>query len=243
MSAAQMTWFGHATVRLTLPDERVIFIDPWLRDNPSCPAHLENLARCDIIALTHGHFDHVDDVLRIASTHNPKIVGMVELCTILGNKMPKAQFLPMNIGGTQDVDGVRITLTRAYHSSSVDSERGPIYAGMPCGIIIEVDDVATFYHAGDTDVFGDMKLIAELFKPRIAALPIGDHFTMGPPGAALAAQMLQPKCIVPIHYGTFPVLTGTPEAFREALPSDLKDRLVVPKIGEPIPWTADGLTK
>jgi L-ascorbate metabolism protein UlaG (beta-lactamase superfamily) len=238
---AEMTWLGHATIRLALPDERVILIDPWLKENPSCPDRFKQLARCDFIVLTHGHFDHIDDVASIVEDHNPKVVGMVELCTALGMRTPKAQYQPMNLGGTQTIDGVSFTLTQAFHSSSIDSEQGPIYTGMPAGVVINVEGVATFYHAGDTDVFGDMKLIAKLHKPKIAALPIGDHFTMGPAGAALAAQMLQPQCIVPIHYGTFPVLTGTPDGLRDALPAELKDRVVAPEVGQPLSWTADGL--
>lgn len=241
--AANMTWLGHAAVRLTLPDERVILIDPWLRDNPSCPDALKEQPRCDFLALTHGHGDHTDDAPRLIEKFNPHVIAAVELCQVLGLKSPKARFAPMNIGGTQTIDGVGFSLTRAYHSSSIDLETGPAYTGMPCGVVVDFEDLAPFYHAGDTDVFGDMKLIAELFAPKIAALPIGDHFTMGPAGAAYAAQLFQPANIVPIHYGTFPVLHGTPEAFREALPEDLKTRLIVPEVGEPIAWTENGLSR
>ncbi len=242
-NTASMTWLGHATIRLTLPDERVILIDPWLRDNPSCPEEFKDPPRCDFLALTHGHFDHAGDAARLIERHNPHVVAIVELCTLLGIESPKGRFAPMNIGGTQSIDGVNFSLTRAYHSSSVDSDNGPRYAGMPCGVVVDVDGLAPFYHAGDTDVFGDMKLIAELFAPKIAALPIGDHFTMGPAGAALAAGMFQPANIVPVHYATFPLLHGTPEAFRDALPEELKPRLVIPDVGEPIAWTESGLSR
>ncbi len=236
-----LTWLGHATIQMTLPDERVILIDPWLNDNPSCPDAHKKVPRCDFIALTHGHFDHIGDVARLIDEHNPHVVGTVELCTVLGMKSPKARFAPMNIGGTQDVDGVRFTLTRAFHSSSVDSENGPMYAGMPCGLVVTAERLAPFYHAGDTDVFSDMKLIAELFAPKIAALPIGDHFTMGPDGAALAASYLNPRTILPIHFGTFPLLHGTVPAFREALSAELRERVVTPEVGQTLAWSAEGL--
>ncbi len=239
---ASMTWLGHAAIQLTLPDERVILIDPWLRDNPSCPEALEDPPRCDLLALTHGHMDHTGDVARLIEKHDPKVIATVELCALLGMSSPKGRFAPMNIGGTQDVDGVNFSLTRAFHSSSIDSENGPLYAGMPCGIVVDFDELGPFYHAGDTDVFSDMELIAELFAPEIAALPIGDHFTMGPVGASIAAELLQPATIVPIHYGTFPVLHGTPEAFRDALPEELKTRLIVPNVGESVSWTENGLS-
>lgn len=242
-TAASMVWLGHATIQLTLPDERVVIIDPWLRDNPSCPDELKNPPRCDIVALTHGHIDHTGDVQRLIDQHNPMVVATVELCALLGLSAPKGNFAAMNIGGTQIIDGIKFSLTRAYHSSSIDSAQGPLYAGMPCGVVIEVEGTSTIYHAGDTDVFSDMKLIAELCSPKVVALPIGDHFTMGPAGASIAAQMFQPADIVPIHYGTFPVLTGTPDALHKALPAELQERLIVPKVGESIGWVENGLSR
>ena len=238
---ATMTWLGHSTIKLTLPDGRVILFDPWLKDNPACPANLKNVPHCDIIALSHGHSDHAGEVPALIAQHNPRIVATFELCAALALKAPKARFAPMNIGGTQCVDGIDFTLTRAFHSSSVDSESGPMYVGMPCGTVVKVKGLASFYHAGDTDVFSDMKLIAELHSPRIAALPIGDHFTMGPAGAALAVKFLNPSAIVPIHYGTFPLLTGTVEHLRSLLPAEFKNRLTAPDVGQEVTWTSEGL--
>ncbi len=241
-SSASITWLGHATYRLTLPDERVILIDPWLKDNPKCPEDQVEQPRCDFIALTHGHSDHAADVARLIEQHDPQVVATIELCTVLGTGSPKARFAPMNIGGSQTLDGVTFSLTRAYHSSSIDSESGPVYTGMPCGLVVNVPGRASFYHAGDTDVFGDMRLIAELLSPEIVARPIGDHFTMGSRGAALAAKFLAPAYIIPMHYGTFPVLHGTVEALREALDPELRDRLVVPVVGESMTWSDAGVT-
>jgi L-ascorbate metabolism protein UlaG (beta-lactamase superfamily) len=147
----------------------------------------------------------------------------------------------MNTGGTQTVDGVRVSLTQAFHSSSIDSPEGPIYAGMPNGIVVDVDGVAALYHAGDTDVFGDMKLIAQIFEPKVCILPIGGYYTMGAKGAALAAEMLEPAAIIPCHYKTFPILAQNANDFRAALPAEMKDRLVVAEIGRALAWTPSGV--
>jgi len=238
---ATLTWFGHATFRLVLADGRVVMIDPWLTDNPACPASLKKLSRCDLILLTHGHSDHVGDVQALAEAFHPTIVGNFDLCSTLGRQIPKGRFSPMNTGGTQSIDGVRVSLTIAFHSSAVSTPQGLVYAGMPNGVVVASEGLATVYHAGDTDVFSDMKLIAQLHRPAICILPIGDHFTMGPKGAALAAEMLDSQAIVPCHYKTFPILTQSADVFRQALPERLRGRLAVPQVGEALPWTAEGL--
>ncbi len=236
MAQATITWLGHATVMLTLPDGRVVFIDPWLGDNPSCPDSFKAPARCDLIAVTHGHFDHCGDAAKLAATHGAKLVGNYELCAVLARQAKGVLTAPMNTGGTQVVDGISVSLTRAYHSSSVDGPSGPIYAGMPNGVVIAADGLARLYHTGDTDVFGDMKLIADLHDPKVLCLPIGDLFTMGPRAAALAAGMFKPGLIVPIHHGTFPILTGTVAALRGALPADLRSTVVDVRPGQSVPW-------
>ena len=238
---ATVTWLGHASFRLTLPDERVILIDPWLKGNPSCPQELQEPVRCDMVFLTHGHSDHVGGVSTLIDAFDPMIVGNVELCGVLEKQLGKGRYSGMNTGGTQTVDGVQVSLTQAFHSSSVDSKNGPLYAGMPNGVVVAADGVATLYHAGDTDVFGDMQLIPKLFDPKICILPIGDHFTMGAKGAAMAAEMLQPAAIIPCHYKTFPLLAQTADAFRDALPDALQDRLFVPDVGQELAWTASGI--
>lgn len=238
---ATITWLGHASFRLTLPDERVILIDPWLKGNPSCPHELQKPVRCDMVFLTHGHSDHVGGVSTLIDAFDPMIVGNLELCGVLEKQLGKGRYSGMNTGGTQTVDGVHVSLTQAFHSSSVDSPNGPLYAGMPNGVVVAADGVATLYHAGDTDVFGDMQLIPKLFDPKVCILPIGDHFTMGAKGAAMAAEMLQPAAIIPCHYKTFPLLAQTADAFRDALPDAFKDRLFVPDVGQELAWTASGI--
>lgn len=239
--SASITWLGHSAFRLVLADERTLFIDPWLMENPACPQAMKKPSRCDIVLLTHGHFDHIGDVEPLVERFNPVIVGNYDLCTVLGRQIAGGRFAGMNTGGTQIVDGVRISLTKAFHSSSVDTPQGLVYAGMPNGVIVDAPGLATLYHAGDTDVFGDMTLIAQLWQPRICILPIGDLFTMGAKGAALAAKMLQPAAIIPCHYKTFPVLAQSADEFRAALEPNLRERLFAADVGQPLPWTANGV--
>lgn len=239
---SNITWLGHATVRLVLPDERVVLIDPWLTDNPSCPDSEKKPTRCDMILLTHGHFDHTGDVGALIEAFDPTVVANFELCSALEKTVGKGRFSGMNTGGTQVVDDVSVALTHALHSSSIDSPTGPIYTGMPNGLVVAVDGLSRVYHAGDTDVFSDMTLIARFHRPDVCILPIGDHFTMGPEAAALAAELLEPKAIIPVHYATFPLLVQTADAFRAALPGILRERLVVPAVGQPLTWTADGVS-
>ena len=236
-----ITWLGHASFRLVLTDGRVVFIDPWLTDNPACPDRLKKPARCDLVLLTHGHADHTGEVPRLIEAHNPTIVGNYDLCAALRKTIGKGKFSGMNTGGTQEVGGVRVSLTRAYHSSSIDTPQGPMYAGMPNGVIVDAPGLAKVYHAGDTDVFTDMKLIAQVFAPKICILPIGDFFTMGAKGAALAAEMLQPAAIIPGHYKTFPILAQSAEAFRAALPANLRERVFAPEVGKELAWTETGV--
>jgi L-ascorbate metabolism protein UlaG (beta-lactamase superfamily) len=237
-----MTWLGHAALRLSLPDGRVILIDPWLQENPACPKDQKVQPRCEYVVLTHGHFDHVGDTAELVAQHDPHIVAPVELCTILGRDLPHAKFCPMNIGGTQRVDGVDLVMTQAFHSSSVTVEGHPVYAGMPTGILVKAPGLAVVYHAGDTDVFGDMALISRLHRPAVAALPIGDHYTMGPKGAALAIELLDPQVVLPMHYATFPVLTGVVQALRDALDEKLAGRVLNISPGQTVNWTLEGVS-
>lgn len=238
---ASITWLGHSAFRLILPDGRVILIDPWLAQNPSCPANLKKPERCDFVIITHGHGDHVGDVGALVKAFNPVVMANYDLCAVLSKEIGKGRFEGMNTGGTIVFGGVRVSLTKAFHSSGVETSRGLMYGGMPNGVVLTAEGVAAVYHAGDTDVFGDMTLIATLFEPRVCILPIGDRFTMGAKGAALAAEMLQPAAIIPCHYKTFPILAPSADAFREALSPALRTRLHVPEVGQPLKWTSTGV--
>lgn len=240
--SATMTWLGHSAMRLTLADGRVVLIDPWLRDNPACPERLKKPARCDLVIITHGHGDHVGDVAALVKAFNPPVVANYDLCSALRHTIGAANYQGMNTGGTISVVGLKVSMTRAYHSSALETAHGPVYAGMPNGVVVEAPGLARVYHAGDTDVFSDMSLIARFFKPRIALLPIGDMFTMGGGGAALAAELLNPAAIIPIHYKTFPFLAQSADELLEALPAAMKPRLRAPDVGEELTWTADGVT-
>ena len=238
---ATITWLGHSAFRLILPDGRVIYIDPYLRHNPTCPAGENHPTRCDMVLVTHGHSDHVGDTVELVKRFNPVVVGDYDLCGVLEKQAGGGRFEGMNTGGTLEIDGVRVSLTRAYHSSGVSSEEGTTYGGNPHGVVLAAKGVATLYHAGDTDVFTDMTLIAHLFAPKIAILPIGDRFTMGAKGAAMAADLLNPGAILPCHYQTFPILAQSANDFRKALSPSLRPRLHTPKQGQSLPWTAGGL--
>lgn len=239
--SATITWLGHSAVRLTLTDGRVVLIDPWLRDNPACPDRLKRPARCDLIVITHGHGDHVGDAALLIKAFNPPVVANYDLCSAMRHTIGEGNYQGMNTGGTISVAGLKVSMTRAYHSSALETPSGPIYAGMPNGVVVDAPGLARVYHAGDTDVFSDMSLIARLFKPRIALLPVGDMFTMGAAGAALAAELLDPAVIIPIHYRTFPFLAQSADGLREALPAALRPRLKAPEVGEELTWTADGV--
>lgn len=238
---ASITWLGHATFQLTLSDGRVVLIDPWLSGNPSCPANFKKPSRCDMICLTHGHSDHVGDVPALVKAFKPVVFGNYDLCGVLSKQCGGGRFEGMNTGGTLTVDDVSVTLTQAFHSSGVETSSGLMYGGMPNGVVLAAPGLAKVYHAGDTDVFGDMRLIAQLHTPKVCVLPIGDRFTMGAKGAALAAEMLQPAAILPCHYKTFPLLAQSAEPFREALSPGLRGRLHVPEPGQSLSWTQAGI--
>jgi L-ascorbate metabolism protein UlaG (beta-lactamase superfamily) len=211
----RISYYGHSTFGLKTPSGQVALIDPWVMTNPKCPENLKKVARLDAVFLTHGHSDHMGDLLELAKQHKPKVLANFEIYLWLESKNTGAQGLPCNKGGAQKVGDFEVTMTNAFHSSSIDDGGHRLYGGEPAGFIIRLPGGFSVYHAGDTCVFGDMKLIAELYKPDLACLPIGDVFTMGPRETAMAIRLLGVKHVIPMHYATFPMLTGTPEGLRE----------------------------
>jgi L-ascorbate metabolism protein UlaG (beta-lactamase superfamily) len=211
----RITYFGHSTFSLTTPSGQVALLDPWVLSNPRCPESLKKLSRLDAIFLSHAHTDHLGDLLDLAKQFRPKIAAIFETCLWIGSKGFAEQIKPMGKGGSQQLGDFAVTLTHAMHSNSIEDAGERIYAGEPAGLIIRLPGGVTVYHAGDTCVFGDMKLIAELYQPQLALLPIGDLYTMGPREAAVAIRYLAVKHVVPMHYATFPALTGTPEQLRQ----------------------------
>ena len=226
--AVPLTWLGHASFRLDSPGGKRIYVDPWL-SGPTCPDAEKEPERIDLIAVTHGHGDHVGDTIELWKKFRPPVIALVELRAWLANQGVEAD-TPQNPnkGGTVEIDGVKVTLTDANHSSS--SEDGT-YAGEPAGIVLELEDGFTIYFAGDTNVFMSMQLIGRIYEPDVVVLPIGDHFTMGPREAAVALELLGVKRCVPCHYGTFPLLSGTPEELAKLAP-DVE--LITPKPGETV---------
>jgi L-ascorbate metabolism protein UlaG (beta-lactamase superfamily) len=215
--ATELTWLGHSAFRVESPGGKRIYVDPFLHGNPKCPESELEPERCDLVLLTHGHGDHIGDTVAIHQRFGCPVVAQVELRGWLtGNGVADdGQTCSINKGGTATVEGVKVTLTDANHSSSCP---GGAYAGEAAGIVLALEDGFRIYFAGDTNVFGDMSLIGRLYAPDVAVLPIGDHYTMGPREAAVALELLGVVRCVPCHYGTFGLLTGTPEALRELAP-------------------------
>jgi L-ascorbate metabolism protein UlaG (beta-lactamase superfamily) len=217
MADTTLTWLGHSAFRLDTASGKRIYVDPFLNGNPKCPENEKAPERVDIIAVTHGHSDHVGDTVDLAKQHGATVVALVELAGWLGRQgVDEGKLQAQNKGGTTDVDGVKFTLTQAFHSGSAPDGS---YAGEPSGIVVKTDDDKTLYFAGDTCVFGDMQLIGRIYEPDVAVIPIGDHYTMGPKEAAVAVELLGVKRIVPCHWGTFALLTGTPDELEQLAPS------------------------
>lgn len=230
----EITWLGHATFQFRLESGEVIVMDPWVDGNPKYPKQ-HKFDRIDVIAISHGHFDHIHDAVPLAKQFSPQVVGIFELCQWLTSKGVE-KCSAMNKGGTQQAGPVRFTMTHAVHSCGIQDGDQILYGGEACGYVLHLPDGRSLYFAGDTGAFSDMQLIEKLYHPELAFLPIGDHFTMSPYEAAQACRMLNAKKVIPMHFGTFPLLTGTPDKLKELI-KDLPTTAVWPlEIGVPVKW-------
>jgi L-ascorbate metabolism protein UlaG (beta-lactamase superfamily) len=217
----RITWLGHSTVLVQTAKGTNILIDPFIEQNPKYPRDFELPSRIHYILLTHGHGDHISDVTPVAGKHGSAVVAIYELAAYVGAEGVE-NTIGMNLGGTVQLDDVAATMVDAKHSSGAEDKKGTHYVGVAAGYVLSILNGPVLYHAGDTAVFGDMKLIGELYHPEVAMLPIGGHFTMGPKEAALATRYLQSKVILPLHFGTFPPLKGTPKELAALVESDVE---------------------
>lgn len=228
LNGTVVTWLGHATVHIATAEGTSILIDPFIEHNPKFPKNYKLPDKIDLVLVTHGHGDHVADLVPIAAKHHSTIVGMVELMGWAQSKGVK-NTVEMNLGGSWTYEDVTISMVEARHSAGIEVGDQVFYGGVPTGFVITVRNGPVLYHAGDTCVFLDMQLIRDLYHPQLAMLPIGDHYTMGPKAAAMAAKYVGATTVLPIHYGTFPALTGRPEELVKFLEgSDIEVKAISP---------------
>jgi L-ascorbate metabolism protein UlaG (beta-lactamase superfamily) len=213
MASLAFTWLGHSTFLFRSPRGKRLLVEPWVASNPACPEPARKIDALDLILITHGHGDHAGDAVAIARATGAHVIANYEMCLWLEARGIQ-NTAPMGHGGTQTIGGIAITMVNAVHGSSTLEGDHVVSLGQAAGFVIRFEDGLTIYHAGDTDLFGDMRVVGEMYRPSIAFLPIGDRFTMGPAAAARAAEWLGVRQVVPMHYGTFPFLTGTPSEFR-----------------------------
>ncbi len=230
----EITWLGHGTFQLKLQSSEVVIIDPWLDGNPAYPKG-HQIERVDAILISHGHFDHIHDVIPLAQRFQPQVVCIYETGVWLESKGVR-KVSGMNKGGSQQVGPLTVTMTHAIHSCGILDDGKIIYGGEAAGYIVSFPDGRSAYFAGDTNVFTDMSLIHEIYKPQLAILPIGDLFTMSPREAAVACRLLKAEKVVPAHFGTFPPLTGTPAQLRDLLREPGSPEIWELQPGVPVQW-------
>jgi L-ascorbate metabolism protein UlaG (beta-lactamase superfamily) len=213
-AGARITWLGHAAFLVETPGRKRLLLDPWLEGNPACPRRQRKQAKVDAILVTHGHFDHIGDTVALAKESACPVVCNYEIaCWLKGQGVTTT--VEMNKGGTVEVAGVKVTMTSADHSCGITDGDRIVYGGEAGGFVVTLENGFRFYHAGDTNLFGDMRLVGEVYKPDLAMLPIGGLYTMGPLEASHAVRLLGVKRVVPMHFGTFPALAGTPAELRD----------------------------
>jgi len=227
LQGTRITWLGHSTVLVQTAKGTNLLIDPFIAHNPKYPQGFVLPEKIHYILLTHGHMDHMADVVPVAERHGSTVVAIYELANYVAKK-GVANTVGMNLGGTVQLDDVAATMVEAKHSAGVQDENGTHYVGVAAGYVLTIENGAVLYHAGDTAVFSDMKLIGDLYQPQVAMLPIGGHFTMGPKEAALAVRLLGSKRVLPLHFGTFPPLKGTPEQLAALVGQDVEVAHIAP---------------
>lgn len=227
LKGTRVTWLGHATVLVQTAKGTNILIDPFIENNPKYPKHFQLPEKIAHILLTHGHGDHISDAVPVAKKHKSNVAAIYELAAFIGSQGVE-NVTGFNVGGTVQLDDVAVTMVEAKHSAGAEGKTGTQYAGVAVGFVLTIADGPVLYHAGDTTVFGDMRLIKELYHPDLAMLPIGGFYTMGPREAALAAQFIEPGAVLPIHFGTFPPLTGTPDELAQHLKGSIEVIRIAP---------------
>ncbi len=230
-----VTFLGHACFQLVSPEGAHILIDPWLKDNPQAPAGAADVDKLDFILVSHAHMDHLGDTVDLAGKSGAAVIAMPEISRYLMQKgLSQEQAIGMNKGGSLMAGSFRVTMVHAIHSSSIAEGDQVVYGGEAAGFVIRFQNGFSLYYAGDTGVFYDMKIIRDLYKPELAILPIGSHYVMGPEEAVYACELLQPRYVIPMHFGTFPALTGTPEKFQELMQRLPEVEVLVMKPGETV---------
>jgi L-ascorbate metabolism protein UlaG (beta-lactamase superfamily) len=217
----KITWLGHATVLIKSAGGTTVLVDPFIENNPKYPRQFALPPKIDYVLLTHGHGDHISDAVPVAKNYGATVVAIYELADYIA-KQGVEKTIGMNLGGTVEIGDMTASMVDAKHSSGAQDSSGTHYVGVAAGYVISPQGGPVLYHAGDTHVFGDMRMIGELYRPEVAMLPIGGHFTMGPREAALAVKYLGAKTVLPLHWGTFPMLTGTPAQLAKLVDKGVK---------------------